>query len=265
MAVESHTLDTHAAEAEAHARSAAKPVSGLMKLLSISIREDAKKNFDAGASPDGVPWAPLKFTRARGGDKPLRDRGILMASMQGRGPGSVSIISGATLEQGTNLDYAGIHQSGGVIVPTKGEYLAIPRTPEAARAGSPRQFPRPLFAIFGKQGGVLIERASEAVRQRGELRRLKGRLARALKRVRRKDGSRGDRDANIEFMRARIKQLSASRPKKPKGKSKPGTVHFILTKRVAIPARPFLGFGKRLIDACERVVKGYFGLNEKGD
>lgn len=276
MAVESHTLDSHAKETWALARNLAKPISGLMKLLSISVREDAKKNFDAGTSPDGVPWAPLKFTRARGGDKPLRDRGILMASMQGRGTGSVSIISGATLEQGTNLDYAGIHQSGGVIVPTKGKYLAIPRTPEAARAGSPRKFPRPLVAIFGKRGGVLVEKPTDAARKRiasarakrtDTSRRIRN-LEKAITRLRSsaiRDGVK-QRVTLKHQSRIRVLQTKLAAAKKAVAKhGKPGTLQFILTKSVTIPARPFLGFGKRLIDACDRVTFGYFGMKERGE
>lgn len=265
MAVESTTLGTYAAEARGMARAVARPLMSLMKRLSILIRDDAKLNFDQSATPDGQPWLPLKFPRARGGgagSKPLRDRGILMASMQGRGPSAVTKISGATLEQGTNVEYASLHQHGGVIVPTGGrKFLAIPRTPEAARTPA-RKFPRPLRAIIGKRGGVLVEQKTEAARTKGRIGRLTKQLSRAIARVKRKGGSR--KNEKIEYLRAEITHLKAKRPAKRKGKSRPGTVQYILTRRVVVPARQFLGFGQRLITKIDRAVVDFFGVDQGG-
>lgn len=264
MAVESTTLGTYAAETQAAARNFAKPISGLMKILSLLIKNDAKVNFDRSVTPDGRPWAPLRFPRARGGgagSKPLRDRGLLMASMQGRGPNAVERISGATLEQGTNLEYANLHQYGGVIVPTGGrKFLAIPRTPEAARTPA-RKFPRPLRAIIGKRGGVLVEETGRKVAgvARRTLKFTNRKLSQAIARVKRGRARTGDAAA-IEFLRAKQKSLR-TRIGDAKSKAKASArVQYILTRRVVVPAREFLGFGQRLIGKVERAIGSFFGF-----
>ena len=111
----------------------------------------AKDHFRNQAGPDGKPWAPLAHPRPRGGDKPLRDRGLLMAS-----------LSASRTEFGLKLaaSHAGvnIHNFGGTIKAKGNGFLAIPVSKEAARVGSPRKngFPRPLFVIRGKSGTPLL-------------------------------------------------------------------------------------------------------------
>lgn len=113
------------------------------------IIADVKENFAGAHTPEGQPWPPLAHPRlnSKGSDKPLRDRGLLMASVTANGQGHIEILSDASLEVGTNLEYARLHQEGGVIVPKNAKALAIPLTRDAARAGSPRDFPRPLFIL----------------------------------------------------------------------------------------------------------------------
>jgi len=126
----------------------------------VAIVASVKENFAGNHSPDGQPWKGLLFPRVRskGKDMPLRDRGILMASVTSTaGEKHVEEITRTTLEMGTALDYAAVHQDGGTIYPKKGKFLAVPRTIEAYRAGSPRRFPRPLSFAVGKKGGVMFE------------------------------------------------------------------------------------------------------------
>src|SRR5581483_10822530 len=59
--------------------------------------------------------APLKRPRARGGDVPLRDTGVLMASLTGQGKGHVKEVTAHALVWGTNIEYAAIHNWGGII------------------------------------------------------------------------------------------------------------------------------------------------------
>lgn len=154
----------------------------------IAIVSDARRNIDQSTSPDGIAYAPLAFPRARGGVKPLRDRGILWASL-GHGPGHVEGMGEGWLEVGTNVPGAATQQGGALVFPVRAKFLAIPKTPAAARAGSPRYFPGALKVIIGRSrtGGVLKDEA--------------------------------------------------------------GTVHYALTSLpVVVPARPFLGFGRRLIE-----------------
>ncbi len=89
-----------------------------------------KMNFALGQSPDGIPWAPLKKPRQRKRDKskkrkdrsadlPLRDTGLLMASVTGSGAGSIDEISGNTLRWGTSVFYAPFHQFGTRHIPRR--------------------------------------------------------------------------------------------------------------------------------------------------
>ena len=131
-----------------------------LKSCKVLIVADVKENFAGGHTPEGQPWPPLAFPRVSGGDKPLRDRGILMASITTGGRGHIEQISETSLTVGTNLEYAKLHQEGGVIVPKRGKALAIPMTREASRIASPRDFPRPLFIL--PSGKALAE-----VKQKG--------------------------------------------------------------------------------------------------
>ena len=126
------------------------PVSAAAPLDARAQRElvqvlvsDVKRRFATSTAPDGARWRPLKFRRARGGDRPLQDTGRLLASVTGRATPTEVVV-------GTAHPAAALHQFGGTVRPKKGKYLAIPLTREAARAGSPRRMkgtPRaPLFA-----------------------------------------------------------------------------------------------------------------------
>ncbi len=102
-----------------------------LKRCRVAVLADVRKNFAEGHDPDGNPWLPLKHPRARTGgggeDKPLRDRGPLLASLVGQSAeGHVEELTDTLLELGTNLPYAHTHQQGSTI---KGNpYLAIPLT-----------------------------------------------------------------------------------------------------------------------------------------
>lgn len=115
---------------------------------------DVKKNFAEGHAPDGTPWRPLAHGRPGrpAGAKPLRDTGVLLASIAGR-----AVDAGVAV--GSNLAYARLHQEGGTVAPKRGKFLAIPLTKEARRAGSPRRFPRKLEPRIRKGGaaGVMGE------------------------------------------------------------------------------------------------------------
>ena len=56
----------------------------------------------------------------------------------------------------SGLPYASIHETGGVIRPKRAKRLAIPLTPEARRAGSPRAFPRKLVMVTSRRGSTLL-------------------------------------------------------------------------------------------------------------
>jgi phage gpG-like protein len=154
------SLDQFAAWAENAGRRArgANPAPAFKRIELLLVRV-TKENFDGGHAPDGTPWAPLKFARPRGGDKPLRDTGGLMASLTAQGPGHVSRMSDDEFVWGTNHEHAGVHQGGAVIHPDSARALSIPLTVEAARVDSPRNFPRPLTLVWkrGSNSGSLVE------------------------------------------------------------------------------------------------------------
>jgi phage gpG-like protein len=133
--------------------------SGLWRKLTILLVSETRKNFTNATSPDGAAWRPLRGYRVRGGSRILRDRGLLLASVAGRGAGHVEKTTQDSLEWGTNLDYAATHQVGATILPRNGRALAIPRTREAYNAGSPRRFPKPLSMVWprGRSSGMLVE------------------------------------------------------------------------------------------------------------
>ncbi|PWR17637.1 phage virion morphogenesis protein [Zavarzinia aquatilis] len=84
----------------------------LLDAIGATARQDVWQNFEDQASPAGIPWAPLKpatLKRRGAGAQILRDRGNLYKSMTYR------VTGDDTVEVGTNLVYAGVHQFGGSI------------------------------------------------------------------------------------------------------------------------------------------------------
>lgn len=126
-----------------------------------SVRSATKRNFARGQGPNGQTWPPLRFARVRGGggQKPLRDTGLLMASVTTKGAkGAIESITDSLLRIGTNLDRAALHQHGGILRP-KGKALAIPLTRQALAAGRPgRMANLELVWPKGSKTGWLVER-----------------------------------------------------------------------------------------------------------
>lgn len=89
-----------------------------LRRIAVLARSSVLENFSGSHGPDGVPWLPLKHKRAnsKGDDKPLRDKGILMASVTASGSaGHVEAITSRSLKLGTNVVYAAIQHFGGRI------------------------------------------------------------------------------------------------------------------------------------------------------
>lgn len=130
----------------------------------------ARQTIISGRAPGGGdPYKPLVMPRARtkGKDIPLRDTGALLASLGSGSPYVIDVVTFNYFEYGTRLIYARLQNEGGTILPTKSKALAIPRTPEAVRAGSPRRFPRKLTLIWpkGKRSGRLVEKTTKGKNQ----------------------------------------------------------------------------------------------------
>jgi len=111
----------------------------------------ARRHFATSRGPDGTPWPPLARTRPGGGSAPLRDTGLLMASLS-------AAWAGDTLALSATGPGAALHQYGGT-VHARGRFLTIPVTREAKAAGGASRFPRPLrFVRTGARTGLLVER-----------------------------------------------------------------------------------------------------------
>lgn len=183
---------------------------------------DVKKNFRGGHAPDGSPWVPLAHARpnSKGSDKPLRDTGILMNSISGK-----ANKDGVTV--GTNVEYAPLHQFGGIVRPVKAKFLAIPLTVEAKRAGSPRRFPSAHFRFIPTQTGwIMLSARTQAQRRRQAQRKID--------------------DA--------LRLLEGGKKRRTKAKPVPMVAQFLLVPEVTVPARPFLGFSPKLIMRIQRAL-----------
>lgn len=121
------------------------------KAIQVVVRGGVMEHFDQSVSPDGTPWKPLAHQRPNGGDKPLRDKGLLMASVS-------ALVTEDEIEIRANAPGARLHNFGGTVVPVNAKALAIPISKEAQNYTSPRggtnPFPRPLFLT---KGGALCE------------------------------------------------------------------------------------------------------------
>jgi len=69
--------------------------------------------------------------------------------------------SKASVEIGTNLEYAAIQEFGGTIVAKKGKFLAIPLD-KGAEGYGPRDFPGKLHFVGNNSGGVLMDAQGKA-------------------------------------------------------------------------------------------------------
>lgn len=167
------TIDLRDFEAELRKQSA-RPDSidwrPALKVTAVYLEGEAKLCFDESRTPDGQPWAPIKHPmEGRGaGAKPLRDTDTLMAGMTAsHAAGAVRRIDDTELIFGSNDSRAATHNFGATITPKNAKALTIPLTIEAARAGSPRNFPRPLFVLKPKDGGksYLAERIGKRLKK----------------------------------------------------------------------------------------------------
>lgn len=92
----------------------AQPDTGrLVPRLGEYLQSSTQARFKTQTAPSGAPWAPLKRSTIRGkkynADKILTLRGYLRGGIRWQAPDD------NTVQVGTNLEYAAIHQFGGEI------------------------------------------------------------------------------------------------------------------------------------------------------
>lgn len=95
------------------ARQAQPPGSDVMSRIGEFLQASTQDRFKSQTAPDGTPWQPLKQRYAKrkkyNPDKILTLRGYLRNGIRHQVTGDTSV------EVGTNLAYAAIHQLGGTI------------------------------------------------------------------------------------------------------------------------------------------------------
>lgn len=97
---------------------AGEDMTPLMDMCGRLLQDSTKSRInDTNVSPDGVPWSP-SWRSVFDGGKILRDSGRL-------GDSIVHVAGPDSAEVGTNLFYAGIHQTGRVIQAKAGYALAF--------------------------------------------------------------------------------------------------------------------------------------------
>jgi phage virion morphogenesis protein len=74
------------------------------------LQREVRERFETQRDPEGEPWAPISDATAKrkGNDRILQDTGRLEGSITYE-------VAPLSLTQGTNLEYAAIHQFGGII------------------------------------------------------------------------------------------------------------------------------------------------------
>lgn len=99
-------------------RSKAGDLTPLMSQIGMLLETSTRDRIqDTNVAPDGAAW-PKSFRAEQDGGKTLHDSGRLAASIVNEpGPNKVLV--------GSNVIYAGIHQTGGDIVPKNGDALAF--------------------------------------------------------------------------------------------------------------------------------------------
>ena len=108
-------------------------MSPAMRSVARAMLTGTQLRFRSTRGPDGTPW-PASRRAATEGGQTLSMSGDLRRSI-------TAAHSSTTAMVGTNKVYAAIHQFGGVIRAKNGPFLAIPITPQARKARSPRNMP----------------------------------------------------------------------------------------------------------------------------
>lgn len=143
--------DLEATDARVRAFLAGKGGDATRKKMAVVSVAGVKEHFAQSVSPEGIPWAPLLL---RSG-KPLLDTGRLRNTV-------VAQVTADGVVLSANNVQARLMQDGGIVRP-RGKFLAIPLTPVARRAGSPRAMAGLHFQ--GRKGankGALVDASGKA-------------------------------------------------------------------------------------------------------
>lgn len=101
-----------------------------MERVGRALKTGVQMRFRTTSGPDGRQWEKSFRAQTEGGQTLSLTRRLRNSITYEADRQSVAV--------GTNVIYAAIHQFGGTIRAKNGPFLAIPVTPEARAAGSPR-------------------------------------------------------------------------------------------------------------------------------
>lgn len=102
------TMGGHAVEAKLASLVATfGDLSPMMRHLGGVLETQVTDRFESETAPDGSRWKPSHRVKTEGGNT-LRKSGIMKNSIH-------SVATGASVEIGTNIIYAGVHQQGAKI------------------------------------------------------------------------------------------------------------------------------------------------------
>lgn len=98
------------------ARLTAGSKAALLQEVGLTVAEQTRMRFLDQTAPDGTPWPISYRARAQSGET-LRDTGRLMNSI------TYQLSGASSVDIGTNVIYADVHQYGAVIRPKTSKYL----------------------------------------------------------------------------------------------------------------------------------------------
>lgn len=199
----------------------------------ITIRLQRKTFKDWPKGPKLSPFTML----SRRGQTPLSDSGHLKLSLVGSTPSSIGRAPDSLNMAGPNVSIFGTTDikarlqnygpKGGVLKPVRAKYLALPMTLQARKYKSPRDFKEPELALWPLKSGngfYLVE---------GE---------------------------KVKITRGKNKGKTVLRPKKTDVKAKKyPKAHYLLTKEVKIPPRPFWPTEQEIVKEVVLVGKHWLG------
>jgi phage gpG-like protein len=129
-------------------------IAAAMPAAAIVAVAGARDGMTAGVSPDGTPYAPLRFGRPSGAGKPLLDTGLMRAALSASHTEDELVLRAGSKQ-------ARLMHFGGTVRPVTAKALAIPLTPRAKRT-PPRQWPAgKLFLLRTKTGAFLAEKTGK--------------------------------------------------------------------------------------------------------
>ncbi len=131
-------------------RKAKRQIPTLLNLIGDDLVQSTQRRFERQTAPDNRFWLPLSPATRKARRQPspriLRDRGLLYQSITHR-------VTGDSLQVGTNIIYAAIHQFGGKA--GRGQKVTIPARPFLGLSSADR-------AKIGKRCDAFLRKVAPA-------------------------------------------------------------------------------------------------------